>query len=153
MSPSSRNCRPVPLPSSEGCGPQEHTQRRSNVRWKEGVGAWGRITRDSIGGLQGVRPHLTFFSFATAIDRGMASVNQPRCLDPGIENNHDVLISAQTSQNPTATFRNQHQHLEVSPNISNLVPTSRNQPAATSQNQPMGALKPSDNISKPTSTF
>jgi hypothetical protein len=48
----------------------------------------------------------------------MASVNQPRCLNPGIENNHDVLISAQTSQNPTATFRNQHQHLEPSANIS-----------------------------------
>jgi len=31
---------------------------------------------DSIGGSQGVHPNLTFFFFATAIDQGMASVNQ-----------------------------------------------------------------------------
>ena len=83
-----------------------------------------------------------FFSFTTAIDQGMTSVNQPQCLDPGIENNRDVLISAPTSQNPTATFRNRRQHLEINPNVSNPVPTSQNQPAATSRNPPMGTLEP-----------
>jgi hypothetical protein len=144
VSPSSRDCHPVPPPSSEGCGPQEHAQRRSNVRWEEGVGAWGR---NYTGG--GLNRRLTkgastshFFSFTTAIDQGMTSVNQPRCLDLGIENNRDVLISAPTSQNPTATFRNQRQHLEINPNVSNPVPTFQNQPAAMSRNPPMGTLEP-----------
>ena len=83
-----------------------------------------------------------FFSFTTAIDQGMTSVNQPQCLNLGIENNHDVLISAPTSQNPTVTFRNQRQHLEINSNVSNPVPTSQNQPAAMSQNPPMGTLEP-----------
>jgi hypothetical protein len=71
----------------------------------------------------------------------MTSVNQLKCFDPII----NVPISVPTSQNPTATSWNQHQHPRINPDP---VPTSRNQPAAMSQNQPMGMLEPSTDISK-----
>ena len=70
-----------------------------------------------------------FFSFTTAIDQGMTSVNQLQYLDPGIENNRDVLNLSTNISKPNC-------------NLSKSVPTSRNQPQH---------LEPSTNISKPTS--
>ena len=154
------NAEHVPLPSSEGCGPQDHVQWWSNVRWDAGVEAWGRnyMGRDSMGGSQGASTSH-FFSFATAIDERMTSVNQPQCLNPGIKTNRDVLIAAPTSQNPTATSRNQRQHFELNPDILNPAPTPQNQLAAMSWNQPMGMswtqrqhLETNLDILKPTSS-
>jgi len=143
VSRSSRDCHPMPLPSSEGCGPQDHVQRRSNVRWDERVGAWGRnyIGGDSISGSQKMRAHLTFFPFKPLplTREWPASTNR----------NVSIPVSTSRSQNPTATSQNQHQHPRINPNP---VPTSRNQPATTSRNQPTGTLEPSANISKLTET-
>ena len=93
-----------------------------------------------------------FFSFITAIDQGMTSVNQPRCLDPGINVFKPTVTSWSQRQHlkpqprplaTTATFRTQ-------PDVSNPVPMPRNQPAATSRNQPIH-VELSTNILKSTS--
>ena len=47
---------------------------------------------DSMGGSQGASTS-TFFSFAIPIDEGKTSVNQPRCLNPGINVLNPIVMS------------------------------------------------------------
>jgi hypothetical protein len=148
VSQSSCDCLPVPLPSSEGCGPQDHVQRWSNVRWDERVGAWGRnyTGGDSITGSQKMCAHLTFFPFKplpltrewpVSTNTMFRSQNQRPDLSANISKpNCNLSKPALTSQNQT----------EPSANISKPN-CNLSKPALTSQNQ----TEPSANIPKPTS--
>jgi hypothetical protein len=68
-------------------------------------------------------PPLFLFSFATAIDEGMTSINQPRCLNPGI----NVFKLTVTSWSQRQHRKPQLRPLETTANISNATPTSRTQ--------------------------
>jgi len=118
-----------------------------------------------------------FFSFATAIDKGMTSINQPRCLNPGINVFKPTVMSwSQPSRSanianpncdlskPPPTFRTQPRRLEPSANVSkptsggNMVdpvppcPRPRPRPKPIAKN-PNGNAGPSSLTPKPTSSL